>query len=86
LDVAYESFAQPEIQRLEELELKALEDLFETMIELGEAADAVSALRSLVVRHPLRERLRRLLMLALHSSGRSPEALMNYIEWSARLR
>ena len=79
-DLAFESFAQNEIARLEELRWTALEDRVEADIELGRAADLVAELESLVQLQPLRERLRGQLMLALYRSGRQAEALQIYHE------
>ncbi len=77
-EFAFENWAQPEIRRLEELRLVALEERLETDIELGHPADAVPELEALVGEHPLRERLWYLLMLALDDAGRSAEALEAY--------
>jgi DNA-binding SARP family transcriptional activator len=77
-DLAYESFCQAEIARLDELRLAALEDRLRADLELGRHADLVGELESLVAEHPLRERLRELLMLALYRSGRQAEALDAY--------
>jgi DNA-binding SARP family transcriptional activator len=77
-EFVFEYWAQPEIRRLEELRLVALEERLETDIELGHPADAVPELEALVGEHPLRERLWYLLMLALDDAGRSAEALEAY--------
>jgi DNA-binding SARP family transcriptional activator len=77
-DVAHESFAQPEILRLEELRLVALERRIDADLALGCAAELVAELNTLVREHPLRERLRAQLMLALYRSGRQAEALEVY--------
>lgn len=76
--VEYEPFAQREIARLEELRLMAFEVRMDAALELGEHARAVGELESLVQRHPLRERFRAQLMLALYRSGRQAEALASY--------
>ena len=55
-----------EIGRLEELRLVALELRLEADLALGRHAEAVAELEALVREHPLRESLRRLLMLALY--------------------
>jgi DNA-binding SARP family transcriptional activator len=77
-DVAYESFAQPAIMRLEELRLAATELRVEADVALGRHAELVGELEALVAEHPLRERLRGQLMLALYRSGRQAEALDVY--------
>ena len=77
-DVAHESFAQSEILRLEELRLVALERRVDADLELGRGVELVAELEALVREHPLRERLRAQLMLALYRSGRQAEALEVY--------
>jgi DNA-binding SARP family transcriptional activator len=77
-DFVYESFAQGEINRLEELRRAALEERLEAHLALGRGADLVGELETLVAEHPLRERLRGQLMLALYRSGRQAEALEVY--------
>lgn len=74
-DVAYEDFAQPEVARLDELRLVAIEDRLDLELALGRHAHAVGEIEALVADHPLRERLRGLLVLALYRSGRQAEAL-----------
>jgi DNA-binding SARP family transcriptional activator/tetratricopeptide (TPR) repeat protein len=77
-DLAYESFAQAHNARLEELRMAALEDRIRADLELGLHGELVGELDGLVAEHPLRERLRELLMLALYRSGRQAEALGSY--------
>jgi DNA-binding SARP family transcriptional activator len=77
-DLAYESFAQPEIARLEELRWAALEQRIDADLAAGHHAELVGELGALVAEHPLRERLRGQLMLALYRSGRQAEALNAY--------
>jgi DNA-binding SARP family transcriptional activator len=77
-DLAYETFAQPHIARLEELRLVALEQRVEADLAAGSHAELVGELEALVADNPLRERLRRQLMLALYRSGRQAEALDVY--------
>jgi DNA-binding SARP family transcriptional activator/ABC-type branched-subunit amino acid transport system substrate-binding protein/DNA-binding beta-propeller fold protein YncE len=79
-DFAYESFAQAEIARLDELQLTALEERIEADLALGRDGELVGELVALVARHPLRERLRGQLMLALYRSDRQAEALHAYQE------
>jgi DNA-binding SARP family transcriptional activator len=74
-EFAYEAFAEGEITRLEELRLTLLEERFDAEIEAGVAGEAVGELEALVAEHPLRERFREQLMLALYRSGRQAEAL-----------
>ena len=77
-DFTFEPFAQAEIRRLEELRLVAQEERIEADLELGQHGDVVGELEALVSAHPLRETLRRHLMLALYRSGRQAEALDVY--------
>ena len=79
-DLANESFAQSEIPRLEELRLGALERRFEADLALGRYAELVGEVQALVREHPLRERLRAVLMQALYGSDRQAEALEVYRE------
>jgi YVTN family beta-propeller protein len=60
--------------------LAALEERIEADLVLGGHADLVGELEQLVARHPLRERLRGQLMLALYRSGRQAESLRTYQE------
>ena len=83
-EFTFDSFAQSEIHRLEELRLVAIEQRIEADIEGGQSGDVVAELESLVVAHPLRETYWKLLMLALYRSGRQAEALDAY--QSARMR
>jgi DNA-binding SARP family transcriptional activator/ABC-type glycerol-3-phosphate transport system substrate-binding protein len=78
--VADESFAQPEIRRLDELHLRAREDRLEADLALGRHADVIDELQALVAQEPLRERLRGQLMVALYRAGRQAEALRIYGE------
>jgi len=77
-DFASEPFAQTEIARLEELRLAALEERIQADLPLGRHAELVPELETLVREHPLRERFRAQLMLALYRSGRQAEALNVY--------
>src|SRR5712692_8541204 len=69
-DLAYESFAQAAIGRLEELRVAALEPRIDADLALGRHALLAGELEELVAEHPMRERLRGQLMLALYRSGR----------------
>ena len=74
-EVTYETFAQPEIRRLDELRLSTLENRFEARLAMDSHVEVVAELESLVATHPLRERLWGQLMLALYRSGRQADAL-----------
>jgi DNA-binding SARP family transcriptional activator len=67
-----------ESNRLEEVHLATVEDRIEAELQLGRHGALVGELRALVARHPLRERLRGQLMLALYGSGRQADALAEY--------
>jgi DNA-binding SARP family transcriptional activator len=77
-DLAYEPFAQSHVQRLEELRLVVIEERIDADLAAGRAAELVGELEALVAEHPLRERLRGQLMLALYRSARQAEALSAY--------
>jgi DNA-binding SARP family transcriptional activator len=77
-DFAYEPFAQAPIADLEELRLTALEERVEADLALGRHARLVAELEGLTTEHPLRERLRGQLILALYRCGRQAEALKVY--------
>ena len=77
-DLAYESFAQVAIERLEEIRLFAVEQRIEAELALSMHAELIGELEALVTEHPLRERFAAQLMLALYRSGRQAEALDVY--------
>jgi DNA-binding SARP family transcriptional activator len=74
-EFAFDSFAQAEISRLEELRVTLLEDRIDADLACGTHPTLVGELEALVAEHPLRERMRRQLVLALYRSGRQAEAL-----------
>jgi DNA-binding SARP family transcriptional activator len=67
-----------EAARLEELRLAAAEARVEADLAAGLHAEVTGELERLVAEHPLRERLWRLLMLALYRDGRQADALDVY--------
>src|SRR5215467_4960590 len=71
-------FAEIEAARLEERRLMVTEEHVGLELDLGRHEELVGELFALVRAHPLRERLRGLLMLALHRAGRRAEALTVY--------
>ncbi|MFE9450724.1 BTAD domain-containing putative transcriptional regulator [Streptomyces sp. NPDC006739] len=73
-------YADAQRTRLEEWRLQLLESRLDMDLEQGCHAEAVSELTALTAAHPLRERLRELLMLALYRSGRQAEALAVYAD------
>jgi len=79
-EFAFQRFAQSEIARIEELRLALVEARLDADLAAGRHAALVGELEALVAEHPLRERLRAQLMLALYRSGRQAEALEVYRE------
>ena len=75
-----EPFARAAARRLDELRLNALEERIEVDLGLSEHARVVGELEALVEQEPLRERPRRLLMVALYRVGRQADALESYRE------
>ena len=69
--------ARAERERLDELRVAALEDRAESALAVGRSPD-LQELEQLATEHPLRERLRVLLMLALYRAGRQADALEAY--------
>src|SRR5439155_19173520 len=61
-DLAYESFARTEVERLEELRLAAIEEQIDAELALGRRGTPVPELEALTAKHPLRERPRGQLM------------------------
>ena len=70
-----EPFARLEEARLAEQQLTCLEECVDAELALGRESELVAELEALVRRHPLRERPRAQLMLALYRCGRHAEAL-----------
>jgi DNA-binding SARP family transcriptional activator len=85
-DLAYESFAQTAIERLEEIRLAALEQRIEADLALARHREVVGELEQLCDEHPTQEAFRAQLMLALYRSGRQTEALDVYRRTRATLR
>jgi WD40 repeat protein/DNA-binding SARP family transcriptional activator/energy-coupling factor transporter ATP-binding protein EcfA2 len=79
-ELGYEHAIQPEAQRLRQLRLAVLEDRISADLESGRALGLVGELEGLVDDHPLRERFRFQLMLALYQSGRQADALRLFRE------
>ncbi len=77
-DLAYEAFAQVPVARLEEIRHAALEERIEAELALGRHAQLIGELEQLIAEHPLRERFRAQLMLALYRARRQAEALDAY--------
>lgn len=79
-DLAFEPALVGGIARLEELRLTVLENRIDADLEAGSHDGLAAELEGLIAEHPLRERLRGQLILALYRSGRQAEALEVYRE------
>lgn len=84
-DFGDEPFTQAAVTRLEEDRLAALDEQAEARLALGEHNLLVGELGELVLRYPLRERLRAAQLRALYRAGRQDEALASYRELRNRL-
>ena len=84
-DFTYESFAEAEIARLEELRLDAVELRIDVDLRRGLSRELISELESLVRQHPSRERFTGQLMLALYRSSRQVDALRAFQLLRSRL-
>ena len=77
-EVAFEDFAQPEIRRLEELRLVALETRIDADLQCGRHSELIPEVEGLLAEQPARERFAGQLMTALYRAGRQAEALEVY--------
>ncbi len=77
-DVAGEPFAAPEIRRLEELHLRAIELAIDGDLAAGRPREVIPRLEALIAEDPLNERFHAQRVLALYRSGRQAEALDAY--------
>ena len=73
-----ESHGRDEVAQLDELRVTALMDRIDCDLALGRHEDVLGELHVLVGEHPLLERLRAQLMLALYRADRQAEALEAY--------
>ncbi|WP_370531845.1 AfsR/SARP family transcriptional regulator [Streptomyces venezuelae] len=73
-------YAGAQRAQLEQWRVELLETRLDMDLEAGAHAEAVPELTALTAAHPLRERLRELLMLALYRCGRQAEALAVYAD------
>ncbi|MFI0448631.1 BTAD domain-containing putative transcriptional regulator [Actinomadura sp. 6N118] len=77
-DCPVHGWALAEVDYLHELRLQGYEGLFASRLALGLQESGVGEIDRLVAEHPLRERLWELLIVALHVSGRTSDALSAY--------
>src|SRR5579863_3101691 len=84
-DFTYTGFFDAERARLDELTLVATETRAGADLALGRHGELTADLEALCRAHPLRERLRELLILALYRAGRQAEALAAYTDVRDRL-
>jgi DNA-binding SARP family transcriptional activator/Tfp pilus assembly protein PilF len=73
-------FAETERVRLGELRSTAAEERADVLLALGRHEEVVPDLTAMVADHPMRERMRGLLMVALYRCGRHAEALRVFAE------
>lgn len=72
------AWVERERDRIEQQRLSATEDRVEAKLRLGHGPQLIAELAAAVDAHPLRERPRWQLMLALYQAGRQAEALESY--------
>jgi DNA-binding SARP family transcriptional activator len=84
-DLAFEECVQGEIRHLQERRLNTLEERIGAELELGNYAEVLPELESLVALHGHRQKLVGHLMLALHQAGRDIEANATFRECSRLL-
>jgi predicted ATPase/DNA-binding SARP family transcriptional activator len=77
-DTGEAEWLRPHRARLVEVHEQLVEDAMAARLEMGAAAELIGELEALVQLHPLRERLRGQLMLALYRTGRQADALRAY--------
>lgn len=76
---------QARAAQMDESRLSAVESLIDAELRLGRHHEAIGDIGALVSEHPLRERFRGQLMVALYRSGRKSEALEVYRSGRATL-
>ena len=77
-DTGEAEWLRPHRARLVEVHEQLIEDAMAARLEMGAAAELIGELEALVQLHPLRERLRGQLMLALYRAGRQADTLRAY--------
>lgn len=84
-DFVYEDWAQPEIRRLTDLRLQAVEARIDADLARGMTTELVSELESLTLQNPLDEHLVSQLMVAQYRCGRQADALRSYASFRTHL-
>ena len=79
-------FLDAQRDRLAESRINVIEERIELDLAVGDHPDVIAELRDLIAEHPLRERLRGLLMLALYRADRQADALTAFREARRQLR
>ena len=85
-DGLYSPFLDAQRDRLAESRISVVEERIELELAVDGHADPIAELRGLVAEHPLRERLRGLLMLALYRADRQADALAAFRDARRHLR
>jgi predicted ATPase/DNA-binding SARP family transcriptional activator len=85
-DAAAAEFASVEAARLADLRVLCLEERLDVELALGRHEQVLAEARALASSHPLRERPRKQLIVALYRVGRQVEALDEYRELRTILR
>jgi tetratricopeptide (TPR) repeat protein len=85
-DGLHSPFLDAQRDRLAESRIDVIEECIELELATGDHAELVPELRDLVAQHPLRERLRGLLMLALYRADRQADALAVFRDTRRYLR
>src|ERR1700710_2814176 len=78
VDAGEAEWIRPHRARLAEVHEQLIADAVAARLEMGAAAELIGELEALVQLHPLRERFRGQLMLALYRAGRQADALRAY--------
>jgi DNA-binding SARP family transcriptional activator/class 3 adenylate cyclase/WD40 repeat protein/energy-coupling factor transporter ATP-binding protein EcfA2 len=84
-EFADDELFQVEAARLDSLRSLAIEDRADVALALGRHAEVISDLEAAIAAHPLRERPRAQLMLALYRNGQHAEALRAYHAFRSEL-
>ena len=78
VEFSHQAWARGEAERLDAVRLDAVERRIEADLAAGRDRELIDELETLVGAHPLRERARAQLMLALYRAGRQADALAAY--------